>query len=289
MNFKGRAKRLEDIDLPRIAATIGCGEDHLHAFMEVEAAGSGFDEQGRPKMLFEPHVFYRLLGKGKARDKAVAAGVAYAKWKPRGYPKDSYPRLAKAMEINATLALMSASWGALQIMGLNHGAAGYVSPEEMVREFMDDEDNHVEAAIRFIVNKKLDDDLRAKRWDVIEKVYNGGGYGGAYARKMAKAYAKWAKIKDTPLPAAIEPRDLAEDAPGPAEVPGVPVAEEKPSSPPPRPAAGPSVGQVATTVGTGAAGVTLLGVPWQYVALGAALIIGAVIAVQIIRNRQRSS
>ena len=52
-DFKGAAKRIEDTDLPRIGATIGVGEDELHAFMDVEAAGSGFDSAGRPKMLFE--------------------------------------------------------------------------------------------------------------------------------------------------------------------------------------------------------------------------------------------
>lgn len=59
--FKGRAKRLDDIDLPRIGHRIGVGEDELHAFMDVETSGGGFDPQGRPKILFEPHVFYRNL------------------------------------------------------------------------------------------------------------------------------------------------------------------------------------------------------------------------------------
>ena len=54
-DFKGRAKKLEDTDLPRIAASIGCGEDEVHMLIDVEAAGSGFDTAGRPKMLFEPH------------------------------------------------------------------------------------------------------------------------------------------------------------------------------------------------------------------------------------------
>lgn len=282
MNFKGKAKRLEDIDLPRIAATIGCSEDHLHAFMEVEAAGSGFDDQGRPKMLFEPHIFYKLLGPGKARDRAVKAGVAYAKWKSKGYPKDSYARLRKAMEINATIALMSASWGAFQIMGFNHGAAGFATPEEMVRDFMDDEDNHVEAAVRFIVNKKLDDDLRTHRWDVIEKVYNGGGYGGAYARKMEKAFARWQKIKDTPLP----PENLAQE--GPSVVPG-PSAQPKPEtqpSPPPSPAQGPSPGQAATTAVVVGGGATAMGVPWQDVAVGLALVAAAIVIWIVLKRRK---
>jgi hypothetical protein len=107
-SFKGAKRDIDDIDLPTIAATIGAGEDELHAFMDVEAAGSPWDKQGRPKMLFEPHLFYRALGPGKKRDAAVKAGLAYAKWGAKKYPADSYPRLLQAMAIDEAKALMPA-------------------------------------------------------------------------------------------------------------------------------------------------------------------------------------
>lgn len=289
--FVGKGKKLEDIDLPRIGATIGVGEDELHAFMDVEAGGSGFDSKGRPKMLFEPHIFWRQLGPGKARDKAAAEGLAYAKWKKGGYPADSYPRLIKAMKINATLALMSCSWGLFQIMGFNHEAAGYASPEDMVRDFMDDEDNHVEAAVRFMISKKLDDDLRAHRWDVIERLYNGGGYGGAYARKMEKAFAKWRKIKDTPYnpgkvnAGAIEAPDLRQEAPPVVLEPGIHPTPEKPVLPPPTQPVGPTPTQVVATTAVVAAGAHLaLGVP-AWLAAGAGVLIVAIIAAFVIHHK----
>ncbi len=65
INFIGPAKRLDDIDLPRIAALIDVGEDELHAIIDTETCGSGFDAAGRPKMLFEPHVLYRNLSGGR--------------------------------------------------------------------------------------------------------------------------------------------------------------------------------------------------------------------------------
>jgi len=203
-SFKGAAKRLEDPDLPRIGHRIGVGEDEIHAFMDVEAAGSGFDDQGRPKMLFEPHVFYRNL-KGVQRDKAVAAGLAYPKWKRGAYPKDSYPRLLSAMKINETAALKAASWGLGQILGENHAQVGYATPQAMVKAFMEDEENHLEAMVQFLITNHIDDDLRAHRWDVVARVYNGPGYAEhSYHTKLAKAYAKWAKIKDTPFEAEKE-------------------------------------------------------------------------------------
>jgi hypothetical protein len=196
--FKGKAKRIADIDIPRIGSRIGVGEDELHAFMDVEAAGSGFDGQGRPKILFEPHVFYRNLS-GAKRDQAVKAGLAYPKWGEKPYPKDSYPRLIQALEIDETAALKSASWGLTQILGENYRAAGYVTLQAMVWAFMDDEAAHLDATVSLLVWMGIDDDLKAHRWAVVAKSWNGPGYAkNAYDTKLAAAYAKWAKIPDTP-------------------------------------------------------------------------------------------
>ncbi|WP_048647508.1 N-acetylmuramidase family protein [Nitratireductor soli] len=214
-SFRGAAKRLDDIDLPRIGARIGVGEDELHAFMDVEATGSGFDNQGRPKMLFEPHVFYRNLS-GAKRDRAVKAGLAYAKWK-RNYPKDSYPRLLAAMKIDETAALRAASWGLGQILGENHKAVGYATPQAMVTAFMADEEHHLDAVVSFLISKKLAAKLRAHDWAGVARGYNGAGYKqNAYDTKMAAAYAKWRKIRDTPWPSDDQRDELA---PRPASSP----------------------------------------------------------------------
>lgn len=215
--FKGTAKKLEDVDLPRIGAEIGIGEDPLHALIEVETRGTGFDKQGRVLMLFEPHVFYRVLRKlpgTSGSDKlteAVEQGLAYRKWR-RDYPADSYPRLLRAMEIDETAALKAASWGLPQILGENHAAAGFDSPQEMVSAFADDEDVQLQAMIKFLVANHIDDDLRriqrlaeagkiptAADWVPVVRVYNGAGYAdNNYHNRAAKAFAKWLRIKDTP-------------------------------------------------------------------------------------------
>lgn len=196
MNFYGKAKRLDDVDLPRIGSYIGVGEDEVHAVLDVEARGRGFDSQGRPAMLFEPHVFYRELPDNK-KALAVKQGLARKRWK-RDYPKDSYPRLLKAMAIDEDAALRSASWGMGQIMGFNHQLAGYDSAKEMVEDFLDDEETHLEAMIQFILSTGLDDNLRAHDWDGFAKGYNGSGYKkNNYHIKLKAAYEKWAKIPDT--------------------------------------------------------------------------------------------
>lgn len=222
MLFTGRAKKIEDLDLPMIGKEIGVGEDEIHAVLDVESAGSGFDSKGRPKMLFEPHVFWRELGPGPDRDKAVEQGLAYARWKPGAYPKDSYPRLIKAMSIDYEAALRSASWGLGQIMGFNCQAAGYATAHDMVQAFVDDEENHLRAMIKFIVSSGLDDELRRHDWKGFARGYNGAGFAkNNYDRKLAQSFAKWQKIKDTPLPTYVTtPEAAPEPDPEPVAVSG---------------------------------------------------------------------
>jgi len=201
-SFRGAAKRLDDIDLPRLGAKIGVGEDELHAFIDVETRGSGFDDQGRPRILFERHKFYKYVPAAK-RAAAVAAGLANKT--PGGYGKESeqYPKLLKAIAIDRQAALYSCSWGLAQIMGFNHKLAGYDDVEAMVAAFMADEEAHLEAAVVFIANCNLDDELRAHNWSGFAAGYNGANYKiNAYDRKLSEAFAKWSRIKDTPWPPA---------------------------------------------------------------------------------------
>lgn len=198
--FMGRAKRLDAWDFGRLARQLGTGEDELRAVVDVEAAGGGFDGQGRPKMLFEPHVFWRELGEAKRR-LAEVQGLAYRRWGTKSYPKDSYPRLGLAMKIDRPAALRSASWGMGQIMGFNAKLAGYHDAETMIAAFVDDEETHVQAMVNFIVTEHLDDDLRRHDWTGFARGYNGPGYAAnRYPQKLAAAYAKWAARPDTTQP-----------------------------------------------------------------------------------------
>ena len=196
--FKGAAKRIDDIDLPKIGAQIGVGEDEIHALLDVESAGSGFDGKGRPKILFERHWFYRLVPDHE-RAQAAKDGLAVKKWSRATYGKDQYQLLERAMKIDEEAALKSASWGLGQVMGFNHKAAGYATIQDMVRAFMADEEEHLKAMVNFIKANKLDDELRRHDWAGFARGYNGPGYkANAYDRKLANAYAKWSRIKDTP-------------------------------------------------------------------------------------------
>ncbi len=211
LNFNGPAKRLEDLDLPRIGAMIGVGEDVIHAVIDVEAPKSGFDPQDRPRILFEPHVFYRNLPAGQRRDQAVKAGLACKSWGQLPYGKESeqYPKLLRAILIDETAALKACSWGRGQILGENHVAAGYETVQAMVADFALDEDNHLEAMVRFVKSNRLDDELRildrlARKASpddcrAFVRGYNGAGYEkNGYHTKFAAALNRWRGIPDTP-------------------------------------------------------------------------------------------
>ncbi len=205
MNFVGRAKRIDDVDLPRAGSLIGVGEDEIHAVLDVETRGGGFDRRGRPKMLFEPHIFWRELvakygeGSPELRD-AVRQGLAYKRWGAERYPRDSYPRLIEATKIDRDAALRSASWGLGQIMGFNASLAGYDSAAAMVADFLDDEDRHLTAMVRFIISAGLDDELRRHDWAGFARGYNGAGYRrNRYDEKLAERFAWWQGKPDTPF------------------------------------------------------------------------------------------
>ncbi|WP_269780298.1 N-acetylmuramidase domain-containing protein [Methylobacterium sp. Leaf118] len=93
--------------------------------------------------------------------------------------------------------------------------------------------------MRFIVDKRLDDELRAHNWAGFARGYNGSAYAQhGYHTKLAAAYAKWRKIKDTPW-------SPDQDAVGkPVSVPPVTI------EPVPPPSAGPVFAPAARNGGT---------------------------------------
>lgn len=220
-DFKFTGPRLDDFDLPRIGKLIGVGEDIVHGVMDTEAAGKSVDKNGRMKALYEPHVAYRN-SKGAVRDKLVAAGLAYPKWK-KDYPADSYPRIKRALAIDERVACLAASWGFPQILGENFALAGYPTPQAMVLDMLADEDNQLEAMIRFIKAASLDDELRVLEAKLkhgqritpddarpFVRGYNGPGYAkNDYHTTFAKNVNKWAKIPDSKATAPAKPKAVA--------------------------------------------------------------------------------
>ncbi len=205
MEFVGEARKCTDLGYEAAAARIGCEMAVLRAVVAIETGGRGFDAKGRPKALFEPHVFFRL-SRGAKRQAAIKAGLAYQKWGTRPYPKDSYARIAAACEIDEERALQATSWGLPQLLGRNHSAAGYETAVGMVEAFRESEDIQLAAMARFIVANRLDAALERKDWVAFAKGYNGPSYAThGYHRKLAEAYEHFRAKQPQPVAESLTP------------------------------------------------------------------------------------
>jgi hypothetical protein len=192
--WEKQGAKLTDYDIPRVGHMIGVGEDEIHAVLDVESKGYGFDKHGIIR-LFEEHVFFRQLPVAK-RQPAINLGLAYPKWR-KNYA-NNYNRLKEAYNYDKTAALEATSWGLGQIMGFNHKAAGYDSALEMVLAFAESEGNQLEGMINFIIHAGLGDELRVHDWEGFARGYNGAGYkSNQYDTRLRQRYEFWQRKPDT--------------------------------------------------------------------------------------------
>jgi hypothetical protein len=123
------------------------GQPELWCALSVETSGCGYLTDWRPKILFERHIFSRLTGHQFDGDDADISQPTSGGYGPFG--AHQYDRLSAAMQLNASAALQSASWGLGQIIGENYHDAGYASVESMVSDMVTSEDSHVRAMVNF--------------------------------------------------------------------------------------------------------------------------------------------
>ncbi len=187
--FVGKAEKLNEEDFKVAAEDIGCQIAAVKSVVEVEAAGSGFFKDGRPKILFESRWFHKLT---KGQYDASHPDLSTPRWVRNylGGPRE-YERLIAAATLNRDAALQSASWGMFQIMGINYKVAGFRSVEDFVKSMVESEGNHLRAFVNFVKGNRLDDELRDLRWADFARGYNGPGYKqNRYDEKLAAAFSK---------------------------------------------------------------------------------------------------
>ncbi|MDR7128306.1 hypothetical protein J2X69_000634 [Algoriphagus sp. 4150] len=175
----------------------------VKAVNEVESSGKGFLIDGRPKILFEGHVFWRQL-KARGINPELFANssnesVLYKSFVKKHYlgGTGEYRRLEQAISISTDpgfkeAALASASWGSYQVIGFHALPLGYDSVQQFVDEMHLHERNHLEAFGRYILKNGCLPYLQNKNWAKFANCYNGPAYAqNKYDEKMAKAYLKY--------------------------------------------------------------------------------------------------
>lgn len=197
--FRGVSKALTADALASAASHIGTGTLELWAVISVETSGCGFLPDRRPQVLFERHFFHRLTG-GRFDDGDISDPAAGGYGPPGARQFD---RLSRALALDRTAALMSASWGIGQVMGEYHQAAGFADVDSMVNAMADSEGAQIESMSRFIGNSKpLAAALRTHDWTSFARRYNGPDYAtNGYDARLRAAFES-GKIPDLRLRAA---------------------------------------------------------------------------------------
>lgn len=199
-NGRRTPSRMTEADFTAAATRLGVEVAAIKAVSSVESGGrSGFDELGRPKILFEGHYFRRLTG--KKYDKSHPH-LSYEYKDPNRklyYKWDQYARLYEAMILDIEAAVGSASWGKFQVMGSNHN--GWPNAIDFAVAMFDSEANQLKSFEAFCNDNNLVRFIKAKDWAGFARGYNGEDYKkDDYDGKMRRAYDAIPKPKSPVQP-----------------------------------------------------------------------------------------
>ncbi|WP_175749698.1 N-acetylmuramidase domain-containing protein [Burkholderia pyrrocinia] len=193
MNFTGLGCPLTEAGLNNACSTLGVGAAEIWAivFTETDYPHSGFWANKTPQILFEPRVFHRLT---HSRYDAVAPDISTDGPVVYGKTGDfQYTRLQKAVNLDETAALQSASWGMGQILGENFSEAGFGSVRDLVQAMLSSEDAQLAAVANYIATVCIDNLLADHKWSDFAYVFNGPSYAASgYDKRLAGAYANFA-------------------------------------------------------------------------------------------------
>lgn len=182
---------LTDADYQMAAQALNCDVAAIQAVSEVESSGNGYFASGRPVILFEAHQFSRLTNH---QFDETHPDISSRTWNRALYLKaeKEYERLEKALQLDRSAALKSASYGRYQIMGFNYKTAGYNDVETFVHDMFIAERNHLMAFVHFIkANKQLSNSIQQQDWALFAKNYNGPSYAiNHYDEKLQNSYQK---------------------------------------------------------------------------------------------------
>lgn len=193
------SKKLTEQQIKDAAINNGITYAALRAVIDVEVGSrSGFNSDGTPTILFEPHILWRELGHvfyiTKRKQLAdLFPDICSEKWNKALYNvRPQHQKLYVASVLHWEAAHKSCSWGIGQVMGFNYKSLGYPTLKNFVDDMHHSEEKQLEAMVRFITVNNLKNALIRKDWAAFAKGYNGPGYrANKYDDKLAAAYKKY--------------------------------------------------------------------------------------------------
>ena len=192
--------RLTEEDYKIAAALLACEVAAIKAVAEVESRGDGFLQDGRPRILFEGHIFHKYTNGQFAQSNPT---LCYPKFTKQFYctgtaeqrGQGELKRFDTASALDPSAAKKSCSIGKFQVMGFNFKICGFNSVDEFWDALSRDEGEQLKAFCKFVQGNRLDRHLRTHDWTSFAFRYNGESYkANKYDTKMAESYSKYAQL-----------------------------------------------------------------------------------------------
>ena len=147
-------------ELQEIAESLGdTNTKRIEVVGKVESNGSGWYDNGLPKILWERHYFYRLT---KQIINNITFGLislptsgGYTTDINKNGINDSWEKLAAAVCVDPDKAIMSVSIGKFQVMGSYYSELGYNTPIDMLWAARNSEYDHYKMLAGYIKMAKL--------------------------------------------------------------------------------------------------------------------------------------
>lgn len=191
------------------AEAIGCSVAAIKAVAQVESRGSGFDREGRPKILFERHWFRRLT---KRQYDESHPHLSFRYLKPRdnpSYRKDQWELMREAASLDPSAAIQSASWGRFQIMGFNYRLCACKTPEQFARRMFESASQHLLLFCAFLQAKGLNRALAALDFEAFATGYNGPDHASNnYVKKLSREFDRFSSSGNSAASAGASVRGL---------------------------------------------------------------------------------
>jgi hypothetical protein len=194
-----------------LSVRLGVEPEAAIAVIAVESGGRPF-ENGRPVIRFEVHHFWKHWGKQNpeafVRNFRYRAGVnqptldhqfraspgePWTDLHDKGQERE-WKAFGLAQNLNPPAAIMSASWGMGQVMGMHYGRLGYRSPQKMAESFSDPAlGPHMQilGAFDFVLGgenaSRALTAFRTRNWSEFARRYNGTEV-EVYAARLRRYY-----------------------------------------------------------------------------------------------------
>jgi uncharacterized protein YgiM (DUF1202 family) len=195
--------------LDKLSAKLNIESAAAIAVLAVESGGKGYGDSGKVLIRFENHLFYRYWGKNNPKTFNKHFRFAeHEMWKNHEFRKDDssdwvsfhgnqdleWEAFNFARTLNDDAALLSASYGAPQVLGFNYKMLGYQNPEDMLNNFQRDIRYHVFGLFDFFT-EQMCVKLRKKDFAGFAEYYNGQGQAQKYGGFISKHYSAFKKLK----------------------------------------------------------------------------------------------